>query len=76
MVQSPGPRSDNDDGEERAERFGMEDRPGSETSRGTTPIQHGSVPPTADHEVAQDMIMGESEGGRRQDERTTAPNDR
>jgi hypothetical protein len=55
-----------DEQDKRADRFGVEDAgPHSQTSRGTTPIGHGSVGPTADHEQAQDMIMGEDEDGRR-----------
>ena len=61
------PDTQHDDRDNRADRFGVEDAgPHSQTSRGTTPVQHGSVEPTADHEQAQDMIMGEDEnGGRR-----------
>jgi hypothetical protein len=55
-----------DDQDKRADRFGVEDAgPRSQTPRGTTPIQHGSIGPTADHEQAQDMIMGEGEAGDR-----------
>ena len=50
------------DSVERAERSGMEDRPGSETSRGTTPIAHGSIgQPTQNHEAAAEMIHGETD---------------
>ena len=60
------PDTQHDDQDNRADRFGVEDAgPHSQTSRGTTPIQHGSVGPTADHEQAQDMIMGEDQGGDR-----------
>lgn len=63
------PDTQHDDRDNRADRFGVEDAgPHSQTPRGTTPIQHGSVGPTADHEQAQDMIMGETEdGGQRSD---------
>ena len=47
--------------ENRAASFGYEDRPGSETPRGTTPVHHGSVGPTMQHEEAAEMIQGEGE---------------
>ena len=58
------PDTQHDDQDKRAERFGVEDAgPHSQTPRGTTPVQHGSIGPTADHEQAQDMIMGDDERG-------------
>jgi hypothetical protein len=56
------PDTQHEDRDNRDEHFGVEDAgPHSQTSRGTTPIQHGSIGPTADHEQAQDLIMGEGQ---------------
>jgi hypothetical protein len=65
MTTDRGRRHDAEAGDDapRAARFGVEHGADSETPRGTTPVGHGSVEVTQDHESARELIMGETDEG-------------
>lgn len=55
------PTTTHDDGDRETPGYHQDNQEAAAREKGETPVQHGSVGPTQDHEQAKDLIMGESD---------------